>query len=148
MRKSRNGLKTENVTLTDTGPLVALVDRDDRHHAQATETLRGLPKVPLLTTWPCLTEAMYLLHQSIGYTAQEALWRFIEKSVLHLYLPSENDWRRMRELMAVFQDAPMDMADASIVVAAEQLSLRRVFTYDRHFYAYRLANGDALEVVQ
>ena len=148
MKKSRNGRTAEDVTLTDTGPLVALVDKDDQHHPQATETLRRLPKVPLLTTWPCLTEAMYLLHQSIGYAAQEALWRFVERGVLRLYLPSENDWRMMRELMAVFQDAPMDMADASVVVAAEQLSLRRVFTYDRHFYAYRLANGDALEVVQ
>ena len=67
MRKSRNGRRTEDVTLTDTGPLVALVDKDDQHHAQATETLRRLPKVPLLTTWPCLTEAMYLLYQAIGY---------------------------------------------------------------------------------
>ena len=148
MRKSRNGRATEDVTLTDTGPLVALVDKDDQYHVQATETLRRLPKVPLLTTWPCLTEAMYLLHEAIGYTGQEALWRFIEKGVLRLYLPSENDWRRMRELMATFQDAPMDMADASVVVAAEQSLLSRVFTYDSHFYAYRLANGDALEVVQ
>ena len=54
----------------------------------------------------------------------------------------------MRELMARYEDAPMDLADASLVAAAEALSLTRVFTLDRHFYAYRLAGGDALEVVQ
>ena len=42
----------------------------------------------------------------------------------------------------------MDMADASLVAAAEALSLTQVFTFDRHFYAYRLANGDVLEVSQ
>jgi len=146
MRKYRSLLG--DVTLTDTGPLVALVDTNDRHHAQAVETLKRLPKVPLLTTWPCLTEAMYLLYQSVGYNAQEALWQFVEKGALLLHLPSEDDWRRMRELMAVFHDAPMDMADASVVSAAERLSLSRVFTFDRHFYAYRLADGTALEVVQ
>ena len=41
----------------------------------------------------------------------------------------------------------MDLADASLVVAAETLNLGRIFTLDRHFYAYRLADGSALEVV-
>jgi predicted nucleic acid-binding protein len=136
------------VTLTDTGPLVGLVDKNDPHHQEATAALKRLRKVPLLTTWPCLTEAMYLLYQAARYPGQEALWRFVESGALQVHSPGEGDWRRMRELMAVFQDAPMDMADASVIAAAEALNLTRVFTYDRHFFAYRLANGDVLEVVQ
>ena len=31
----------------------------------------------------------------------------------------------------------MDLADASLVAAAEQHDLRRIFTFDRHFHAYR-----------
>lgn len=148
MRANRNRKATEEVTLTDTGPLVALVDKDDKHHAEATEALKRLPKVPLLTTWPCLTEAMYLLYQSIGYLAQVDLWRLVQRDVLRLYTPSEVDWQRTRELMAIFRDAPMDMADASVVVVAENLDLRRVFTYDSHFFAYRKADGTALEVIR
>lgn len=148
MRANCKRRVTEEVTLTDTGPLVALVDKDDKHHADVTETLKRLPKVPLLTTWPCLTEAMYLLYQSIGYSAQEDLWRYVQQGVLRLYIPSDVDWQRIRELMAIFRDAPMDMADASVVVVAENLELSRVFTYDRHFFAYRKADGTALEVVQ
>jgi hypothetical protein len=53
----------------------------------------------------------------------------------------------METLMEQYLDTPMDLADASLVVAAETLGLRRVFTLDRHFYAYRLADGSALEVV-
>ena len=54
----------------------------------------------------------------------------------------------MRGLMAQYIDSPMDLADASLVAAAEALSGTRVFTSDRHFYAYHLANEDALEVIQ
>ena len=54
---------------------------------------------------------------------------------------------RMAELMGKYRDKPMDLADASLVAAAEHLSLRRVFTIDRDFYIYRLADGSALELV-
>ena len=147
MRRKQRGPAAE-VTLTDTGPLVGLVDRNDPHHQEATATLRRLPKIPLLTTWPCLTEAMYLLYRAAGYAGQEALWRFVERGSLQLHVPGDGEWTRMRGLMSIFRDAPMDMADASLVAAAEALSLTRVFTFDRHFYAYRLANGDVLEVIQ
>lgn len=135
-------------TLTDTGPLVALINANDPYHEKANGILSRLPKVPLITTWPCLTEAMYLLFQAGGQAAQDELWQWVADGLLRLYLPDEDEWRRMRELMAKYQDAPMDLADASIVTAAEALTLTRVFTLDRHFYAYRLANGNMLEVVQ
>lgn len=53
-------------TLTDTGPLIGLVDDQTPEHTQIVATLAGLPKRPMLTTWPCFTEAMYLLHKSSG----------------------------------------------------------------------------------
>ena len=49
------------MTLTDTGPLVALLDTNDQYHAECVAALHRLPPGPLLTTWVCLTEAMYLL---------------------------------------------------------------------------------------
>jgi uncharacterized protein len=47
--------------LTDAGPLVALLDADDPYHAACIATAERLPTGPLLTTWVCFTEAMYLL---------------------------------------------------------------------------------------
>jgi predicted nucleic acid-binding protein len=41
----------------------------------------------------------------------------------------------------------MDLADASLVVVAESISLHRVFTLDSHFRIYRLADGSALELI-
>jgi hypothetical protein len=51
----------------------------------------------------------------------------------------------MSELMEIYRDRPMDLADAPIV-AAEHLGMRRLFTLDRDFYIYRLADGSALDV--
>ena len=133
-------------TLTDTGPLVALININDPYHGQAEGILSRLPRVPLITTWPCMTEAMYLLFQAGGYSAQEELWDWVADGLLSLHLPDESEWRRMRELMAQYRDAPMDLADAALVAAAESLSVSKVFTLDRHFYAYRLTDGSVMEV--
>jgi uncharacterized protein len=53
----------------------------------------------------------------------------------------------MRVLMRQYRDTPMDLADASLVVAAERLNLHRIFTLDSHFYAYRINGTHSFEVV-
>lgn len=42
---------------------------------------------------------------------------------------------RAQALMAKYRDMPMDLADATLVAAAEALGLTRVFTLDRDFTA-------------
>ena len=54
---------------------------------------------------------------------------------------------RMALFMAKYHDRPMDLADASLVVAAERLGARRIFTLDRDFHVYRLSDGTALEPI-
>ena len=135
------------MTLTDAGPLLALLDRSDQHHPRSVAVARRLSSGPLLTTWPCFTEAMYLLGEAGGYRYQAALWslRSTGRLVLHEISPDEAD--RMAALMEKYRDVPMDLADASLVVVAESRSLKSIFTFDRHFHIYRLENGAGLEVV-
>jgi len=59
--------------LTDTGPLVALINRNDPNHQISVRAAKRLPKQPLVTTWPCFTEAMYLLFKAGGHPAQREL---------------------------------------------------------------------------
>jgi len=62
--------------LTDTGPIVAIVDVGDDKHSVCMAIVRSLPSAPILTTWPCFTEAMYLLANVGGYRYQERLWQW------------------------------------------------------------------------
>jgi predicted nucleic acid-binding protein len=135
------------VTLCDTGPLVALVDQDDAAHARCVAALSILPASPLLTTWPCFVEAMYLLWRAGGLPAQEELWSYLADGLVVLHTPQPGEWERMRELMRQYHDTPMDLADASLVVVAERLNLRRIFTLDSDFYAYRINGTQSFEVV-
>lgn len=134
------------MTLTDTGPLVALLDKDDARHADCLAAAQLLPAGPLLTTWPCFTEAMYLLGAVGGQRYQAELWRLRQagRLLLHDLTTAETD--RMAVLMAKYSDRPMDLADASLVAAAKSLRLRFVFTLDGDFHIYRLADGSALAV--
>lgn len=133
------------MTPTDAGALVALIDRGDRAHLACAAALPNLPK-PLVTTWPYLTEAMYLLGSVGGHTFQEKLWRLVEISPITLHTLSPAETARMRALMTTYHDVPMDMADVSLVAMAETMDARRIFTTDSDFIVYRLANSRALRM--
>lgn len=121
--------------LVDAGPLVALIHADDRHHARCREALKKI-REPLGTVWPALTEAMYLL--GFSSTAQDALWRLLERDAVKILSLDASDVPRMRELMRKYNDLPMDFADAALVRVAEREKIPRIFTIDRRdFEVYR-----------
>ena len=121
--------------LVDTGPLVALLDRSDPDHVACQETLRSLND-SMVTVWPVITEAMYMLRAY--WQAQEALWEMIEIGAVEILQLGIDDVPRIKELMRKYRDLPMDLADAALVRAAERERLRRIFTLDRRdFQIYR-----------
>ena len=124
-----------NAILIDAGPLVALLHRDDQYHQECVDALAEL-RDPLVSVWPAITEAMYLLNFS--WQAQDALWELIQEETVRL-LPLESaDHVRMRDLMRKYRTLPMDLADAALVHVAERERLRRIFTLDRRdFSLYR-----------
>ena len=134
--------------LADTGPIVAIIDEGDGLHAACMSLLKTLPKGPLLTTWPCFTEAMYLLESIGGYRFQERLWRWRRDGRLILLDLMDKEADRMDALMAQYSNVPMDLADASLVAIAENRVDRLLFTIDSDFYIYRLADGSVLKIVR
>lgn len=133
-------------TPTDTGPLLALLNQNDASHARCTAALSRL-RAPMLPTVPCLTETLHFLGRAGGWAAQEVVWQLVADGDLRLHFLDETQLMRARQIMETFADAPCDFADASLVVMAETLGLTRVFTLDSHFYAYRLSDGSAMEVI-
>ena len=121
--------------LIDAGPLVALFHGDDEAHARCRGLLSRI-REPLLTVWPVVTEAMYLL--SFSWEAQDGLLEMIETEDIRLATLEAGDAPRIRELMEKYRDLPMDLADAALVCVAEKHRIAKVFTLDRRdFTVYR-----------
>jgi uncharacterized protein len=130
------------MSLTDTGIIVAAADEDDSSHSASIAALRVV-RTRLITTWPCITEAMYLLGR-VG--AQSVLQKQIEQGIYSLLELTQEDAVRACTLMRQYADSPMDFADASLVVAAENLGATKILTLDSHFYAYRINGTTPFEV--
>jgi len=127
------------MTLVDTGPLVALFDPQDEQHDRCRQTLKKIGE-PILTTTPVLTEAFHLLGPaSIG---SDRLREFVESGGLSVWFLDGAWLTRAFELMELYADHPMDLADASLVAAAEVPGTRRVFTINRKdSQTYRVRRG-------
>lgn len=127
--------------LVDTGPLVSLFDRQDEAHARARDALRR-QRDSLFTTTPVLTEAFHLL--TPGSRGARALCDFVVSGLTVWFLDADGLLRAFA-LMETYADHPMDLADASLVVAAERLGANRVLTLDRRdFETYRIRRGHRL----
>ena len=96
--------------------------------------------LPLATTWPAFTEAMYLLSHAGGPAGREALWRLVLTRRLNLLDLSRSAVERSADL-------PMDLPDATLVAVAEERGDRRVFTLDSDFQVYRLHGRQRFEIV-
>jgi uncharacterized protein len=132
--------------LVDTGPLVALFDPKDREHDRCVSALKPLTH-PLCTTVPVLTETFHMLNPATRGAA--ALRAFISKGGLSVWWLDPSSFRRAFELMDRHADRPMDLADASLIVAAESPGTRRIFSLDRRdFRVYRVRRGHREQAVE
>jgi len=131
--------------LVDTGPLIALFNKNDDYHQRCVQTFKTL-RFPLLTVWPVITEAMYLL--SFSGAAQDALWEWFKRDAMSLAALSAADIPRIQQLMKKYRNLPMDLADAALVCVAEREKLRSLFTLDLHdFRLYRPSHVKSLELL-
>jgi uncharacterized protein len=135
------------VILLDTGVMIAMLDRQDPDHQRCVSALQNLPKEPLLTTWCCLTEAMWFLGKLGGVHAQNNLWNLVLAQRIGLHVSSPDEAQYRHKLMGKYHDLPMDIADASLVVVAQHLRLRKILTLDKDFFVYRLEGGSAFQTL-
>jgi predicted nucleic acid-binding protein len=131
--------------LLDTGFLVALVNARDPDHEPCVEvwnTLRG----GVVTVEGVLVEASHLLARARGgSSAALNLAASVDATIVPL------DARRMHAaagLMERYRNVPMDLVDALLVLAAQDLSIRDVLTLDRRGFAvYRVRARQALRIL-
>jgi uncharacterized protein len=131
------------ITICDTGPLVAYLNRNDPHHRWAVALMQQV-RPPLLTSEPVLTEAFYFLREE-GLDL-DPLFELLERDVLRPEFELSTDWRRVQILMTRYRQ--MDLADASVVVMSERHTPCQVLTVDRKdFSVYRRNDRQIIDFV-
>ena len=121
--------------LIDSGPLIALFDRNDKYHLASINFIKN-NKAELITTLASLTETLHLL--DFNRNAQIDFLSWVNAGAVTLEPISSNDLQRIKELTIKYSDLPMDFADACLVLLAEKLNIDTIATIDRDFDIYRL----------
>lgn len=118
------------VRLVDTGPLVAALNRRDRHHGWAKDVL-GAIRPPLLTCDAVLSEAAYLLGRVAG--GRPALMELVVRGLVQSPFRLQEEAPAVRQLLLRYASTRMDLADACLVRMSELHSDCELLTIDREF---------------
>jgi predicted nucleic acid-binding protein len=120
--------------IIDSGPLIALFDKDDHYHHKAIEFIKNF-KGQLLSNYAVITEVSHLLDFSV--TVQIDFLQWIFDGSIKIEDITTNDLLRIIELTGKYSDLPMDFADASLVVLCERIKIREVASVESDFGIYR-----------
>ncbi len=118
--------------LVDAGPLVALASTRDEHHARCVEQLRSIPP-PLLTCWPVLTEAAWLLRAQPD--SVDLLLASLREGLLAVLPMDASAAAPIANLLRKYRKVGVQLADAALVYLAGREQIDTIFTLDRRDFA-------------
>ena len=121
--------------LIDTGALLALLDAEDRWHADCAAAFTRM-RLPLATTAAVLAELFHLLRSRSVDLA--TAWQLVRSGAVTVLPIGDEDLPALEALMTRYADRPMDFADATLVHLARRESTSIIFTIDHDdFETYR-----------
>ena len=131
----------KNMIIVDTGFWLALANRNDSAHEAAKTSFGRWQGDRFITTWCVITESCHLLQKRVGVDAPKPFIRKISTGMLTVFDLKPSHCMRIEQLMQKYRDLPMDLADASLVILAEELGHGRILSIDyRDFNTYRWKN--------
>jgi uncharacterized protein len=129
------------MVIADTGFFVAMAAARDSHHIAAVGAFARLRKRGFVTTWPVISETCHLLAARADLATVDRFLEGIEFGSWRVVELPRDAVPRLRELMAKYRSLPMDLADASLVLLAEELGVGDIVSTDRRdFGVYRFKN--------
>jgi predicted nucleic acid-binding protein len=136
-----------SAVVVDSGPLIALFDRDDAYHKRVVAFIASHPRLRLITTWAVLNETSALLGSRVGKAAELDFLIWVERGGATLVPQDLAALAQIRALVEKYRDLPFDFADASVAVLAAQTGVSQILTLDRDFEIYKDARGKRLKNV-
>ena len=120
--------------ILDTGPLVALLNRRERHHTWVRRFLDTI-EPPVFTCDAVLSETCFLLRAIEG--GPDAVLELLARGIVRSDFRLTAEIDTVRTLMKKFRDVPMSLADACLVRMTELEPQSAVLTLDSEFGLYR-----------
>ena len=135
--------------IVDAGPLIALFAVDDTNHQHYDDLITTLSPagLRLVTTWPCIVEASYILAD----THRFEMLHWIEIGGVIVYPFGPEDLGTMTTMMKKYTESgkrEMDFADASLYWLATETGITEIMTTDhRDFSRYRLPESQNFHIL-
>lgn len=129
--------------IIDSGFFIALMNKNDQYHSIAKKLIRSLSNKKWISTWPVMTEVTHMLARERAFQAIQGLFDLCETGGLSLFQIELHHIPRLKQIMQKYQDLPVDLADASLVILAEELGHGEIVSTDlRDFGIYRWKNQE------
>lgn len=127
--------------IIDTGFLVALHIKNDKFHKRSVEVSGKIKHRKWITTWPVMVETCHFFVQKNNIQAAMLLINLLESGLLELFQIERKHFSSIKTLLLKYEDLPMDLADASLVILAQELNSGDIVSTDqRDFKTYRWKN--------
>jgi len=131
--------------LLDSGPLVALLSRNDADHARARRLFAECVP-PFRSCEAVVAEACFLMRKvdAAGPAEVVALGR---RGVYAVAISLEEHWTNVEALLRKYSDRPISLADACLIRCAEIHHEARILTFDSDFSVYRWARNRKFDLL-
>jgi predicted nucleic acid-binding protein len=125
------------VIVVDTGAIIALVDRDDRHHTSIAAIFSDSGD-RWIVPWAVLPEVDYLLGSRLSEKVRSTFLEDVATGAIAVHWGSDADLARAAEIDEHYKALKMGMVDAVVLATAERLRAEAIVTLDmKHFGAVR-----------
>jgi uncharacterized protein len=132
------------VIVADTGAILALVNKSDRHHLAVRKIYEEDPDEWLLP-WAILPEVDYLIGSELGSRARETFFADVAEAAFNVEYGTERDLVRAQQIDRKYRALGVGLVDGVVMAMAERLGARAIATLDlRHFGAVDLAGSPRL----
>ena len=130
--------------VADTGAILALLDKGDRHHGAVRELYEDRPDDWLLP-WAILPEIDYLVASELGARAREAFTADLADGSFAVEYGKHEDVVRAHAIGRKYRGLGLGLVDAVVIAIAERVRAEAIATLDiRHFGVVRIAGAPRL----